>query len=176
MKISFTLDWERALHWFHGCSLFRKRIIWVVNESLCVFLQSKMPFSLCSHWDQWANEMRVFGSVNWMYQWMSVCLRTVNPIHQPPSPHNSHCICYWQVEHMKFTSLISMEKKPVQAKIWTSLMMCHRKYTPFQVAQFSPANTEVHPINISQTVKWQENTLQVINTRYQHLPVQWTGC
>lgn len=30
-KISFTLDWNgRALHWFHECSLFRERIVWVV--------------------------------------------------------------------------------------------------------------------------------------------------
>lgn len=99
-KISFTLDWNgRALHWFHECSLFRERIVWVVysikgNAILTVLTLRSMsePNAGCS---------RI----------LNVCVCAWICALEKRSDNISLRICYWHVKRMKFSSSISRGKR-----------------------------------------------------------------
>lgn len=146
MKISFTLDWERALHWFHGYSLLRKRIVWVVYECVCsvhvYFFKAKCHFHF-AHIEInermkcgcWLCELNVSVS-----EWMSVCLPTVSPsANNPYQMRKTFHIVFVTGMSSVWTFLHRFrwgKRIHVQAKILTSLCCVTENIRHFKLLNF----------------------------------------
>lgn len=133
---------------------------------LCMCISSKQNaiFTLLtlrsmSEWNAGA------GYANWMYQWVSEWVFVCQLYPHPPTTLTK-CVKHFTLylllacrayEH--FFIDFDGEKNTCPGKNSNITVLCHWKYTTFQVAQFSPSKTEIHSINISQTVKWQEKSV-----------------